>query len=936
MIKLYRNLKPMALLLLAIMILVASQAMAELYLPGMMSDIINDGIYLDYEPMYAHEVMQNPFGKFDVKGDVDGFDEDTIPVFEMKDGFSTVDLKRVWNDIYNNEIDFNFKDIPIKDSKELFNEVLIPFMDSLRPYQFYKVNEGRTDRFANRHSEYPNEEPTTEQYISALGTHTPDNPDDDYYYNYENYPQELQNEIQHSINRLIDFDSLYKTGKKTVTVNTFLDMFKKDKNDEEEGDDVWRDNDESRKLLVSCIYSMKHSAFGNLLPIPVVSDENAEVIFDSNGEYIRVGVDALGNPSDLSQINYIMDDETFRPKPFPDFELIICNEVLGTAHKYVGEKWIDNELGTTKDEAAERATIEEPRSAAQKILSYLKLSPRGGAPALKESKTEMTAEDILIPDGVTIQRSDYNFILKTGGKMLLLTIFASICAIAAIMISARVAANFSRIIRSQVFAKVESFSLVEFDTYSTPSLITRSTNDISQIQNVFLLVLRTALAAPVTIIGGLVLSMKKNAEMTFVLFYCIPILVVSVGVAAGIVYPIIKSIQQKVDQLTQIMRESITGIRVVRAFNQQDREKKRFGKMNVATAKLSITVNRYTAILAPMIAVVMNCTMVAIVWVAAKGIANNTIDDVGSMMAVIQYITQIMLALIMLATAVVIYPRASASAKRINEVMGTDVAIVDVEGAEDRSQGKGKIEFRNVNFKYSKEAEKNTLENISFTCEMGKVTAIVGGTGSGKSSVINLIPRFYDRTEGEILINGQPIGELPQEALRAKIGFVPQKSVLFSGTIKQNMLYGKDDATDEEIWDALRVAQSENFVKEKENGVESWVEQGGRNFSGGQKQRLSIARAIVRRPEIYIFDDSFSALDFKTDASLRAALKPITKESTVIIVAQRIGTIMDADNIIVLDDGRMVGEGKHEDLLRNCKLYKDITLSQFSEEEVGL
>ncbi|HHT84036.1 MAG TPA: ABC transporter ATP-binding protein [Clostridiales bacterium] len=936
MLRLFRYLKPMSLLIAAIVVLVTAQATAELYLPERMSDIIDNGIYLDYEPMYTHEVMKNPFGKIDVKGDVEGFDEDTIPVFEMKDGFSTVDLKRVWNELYNNEIDFNFKDIPVKDSKELFNEIIIPFMDSLRPYQLYKVNEGKTDIFAYRHTQFINEDPSSPQYQNALATWTPDNPDDDYYYNFDNYPAHLQKEIEHCINRLIDFESLRKTSSKAVTVDTFLDMFDSDRDEEEEDSNVWRDNDNARKLLVSCVYSMKHSTHGNLLPIPVVTDEKGNAVLDENGNYIRIEVDAYGIPVDQSKIHYQIDDETLRPKPFPDYELIICNEVLGIAYKYEGKKWIENKLGTTKEEAEELATVKEPKSLLQRVLSYLKLSEKGGAPALREKKTDKTAEDILIPDGVTIQRADYGYILRMGGIMLLLAIFASTCAITAMFLSARVAANFSATIRSEVFKKVETFSLVEFDLYSTPSLITRSTNDISQIQNVFLLVLRTALAAPVTIIGGVILSVKKNAEMTMVLVYCVPILFIAIGVAAKIVYPIIKLIQQKVDQLTKIMRESITGIRVIRAFNQQERERKRFADMNYQTTKLSITVNKYTAILAPLIAVVMNCIMVGIVWVAAKAIANDTIDDVGSMMAVIQYATQIMLALIMLATVIVVYPRASASAVRINEVINTKLAITDSPDAQDRSQGVGRIEFKNVNFKYSPDAEKYTLENISFTCEKGKVTAIVGGTGSGKSTIVNLIPRFYDINEGDILINGQSIKDIPQKELRTKIGLVPQKSVLFSGTIRQNLQYGKEDATDEEIWEALRISQSEKFVQDKENGLDSWVEQGGRNFSGGQKQRLSIARAVVRRPEIYIFDDSFSALDFKTDAKLRQALKSITQNSTVIIVAQRIGTIMDADNILVLDDGRIVGEGKHEYLLKNCKLYRDIALSQFSEEEIGL
>ena len=934
MLKLYKYLKPMAFILVIVIILSAGYAIAELYLPDMMSDIVNDGIYLDYEPMYTHEIMENPFGKIDVSGEVDGFDEDTIPVFEMQDGFSTVDLKRIWNDLYNGEIDFNFKDIPVKDSRELFNDVLIPFMDSLRPYQFYKVNEGKTDIFRYRSTEYPNENTNDPNYIQALTTYTQNDTTDDYYYNFSNYSEELKDGVEYSINRLIEFESLMGT-KSSVTVDTFLNMFKSDDEDEEDND-VWRENDNARKLLVSCVCGMKHSIYGNILPIPVKTDENGDKILDKNGNCIRIAVDANGVPVDINEVHYEFDDETKREKPFPDYELILCNEVLGNAYKYEGEKWINNKLGTTEEEAEELATVGKEKSGFQRILEILKLSPKGSAPALREEKTERTAEDILMPDGITIQKSDLNFILTKGGIMLALTIFASVCAIIAMHFSAIIAANFSAKIRSKVFTKVEGFSLAGFDKFTTASLTTRSTNDVYQIQNIFLLILRTALAAPVTVVGGIIMSMKQNVEMTLVLLYIIPLLFAASYVAARVVFPIIKLIQIKVDQLTRIMRESITGIRVVRAFNQQDRERKRFKKVNIATTKLSIIVNKWTAVLAPLIAVVLNCTTVGIFWVASKGIYDGSITDVGSMMAVMQYITLIMLALIMLATVFVMYPRATASALRINKVLSTKIEILDSPDAEDKNVGKGRIEFKDVCFKYSELAEKNILENINFTCEKGEVTAIIGGTGSGKSSIINLIPRFYDVCEGKLLINGQDLKEMPQKELREKIGFVPQKSVLFSGTIASNLKYGKEDATEEEMWDALRVAQADTFVKEKEGGLNAIVEQGGKNFSGGQKQRLSIARAIVRRPEIYIFDDSFSALDFKTDAKLRQALKPITGDAAVIIVAQRIGTIMDADKILVLDDGKIVGEDTHNNLIKNCKLYRDIALSQLSEEELGL
>lgn len=998
MTKLFHHLKPMAVLLLTVLILVASQAVAELYLPEMMSDIINDGIYLDYEPMYVHETMPNPFGEFDITGDVEGFDKDTIPVFEMKDGFSTVDLKDIWNSLYPGEVDFSFKDIPVKDSRELFNEVLIPFMDSLRPYQIEKMNKQKREALGRPLDEWANYEDKDADTAAAkykITTYTPNDTTDDYMYGYYDYPLDVQKKIRSAINRLIDFDTLLM-GKKNITVDSFLDMFEEKADGEEEDENVWRENENARHMLVSCIKGMKHSIYDNILPIPVKTDANGNPVYDVNGNFIRIEVDAYGAPVDPDMVFYEYDSETERYKPFPDYELILCNEVLGYAYKYNGSKWIKNELGTAKSDAnvlsmtgrelkntdliakyigyfvspdraeflasASAKTVKKEakrlkkegavisKALAQtlyddgytyediadnsflvKIGNILKLSEVG-----RSKKKTVKAEDFLIPDGETIQMSNLNFILKKGGIMLSLTVFASLCAIIAMKFSAKIAAVFSSILRSNVFSKVESFSLVEFDKYSTASLITRSTNDINQIQNVFLLILRTALAAPVTIIGGLILSMNKNRDMTMVLLYTIPILFLAAGVAAKIVYPIIKLIQQKVDHLTLIMRESLTGIRVVRAFTQQEREEKRFALASRTTSRLATIVARYSAILAPLIAVGMNCTMIGIVWIAAKAVANDTVDDVGTMMAVMQYVTQIMFALIMLAVVFVQYPRAGASANRINQVMATTSAILDAENASDNGTGVGRVEFKNVSFKYTQEADKYILENISFLCEKGKTTAIIGGTGSGKSSIINLIPRFYDINDGEILINGQPIKTLPQEVLRQKIGFIPQRSVLFSGTIRENLKYGKPDATDAEIWEALEIAQSSAFVKAKEDGLDSRVEQGGKNFSGGQKQRLSIARAIVRRPEIYIFDDSFSALDFKTDAKLRAALKKITAESTVIIVAQRIGTIMDADNILVVDEGKIVGSGKHRDLINNCKLYRDIALSQLSKEELGL
>ncbi|MGN1042148.1 MAG: ABC transporter transmembrane domain-containing protein [Christensenellales bacterium] len=893
MFRLFKHLKPMAKFFVVAVILLFASALAELYLPGMMSDIINDGIYLDYEPMYKHETMQNPFGEIDITGDVDGFEKDKIPVFEMKDGFSTVDIKNVWNEQFNSfPIKFNFMDIPVKDSKELFNDVLLPFMNSIKEYQFDKISE---------------------KYGYEVST-------------FNDYKAEDKEKVREAMSKLIDFDSILKTNLEgdAINLDTFLDIFKEGEGEEE---DVWSDDPNMKRLLTSCVMCMKHSEYGNLLPIPLDKETGERVAVDSNGVVI-----------DKSRIEYVIDDETGRVSPFPDYEIILCNSVLGYAYKYENNtKWIKNKLGMTEDEISDAVdNNSQEKNSFLKFLDILKLSKKGTTTDALSKKVEKTREEWLTPDGITIQTADMGFIARKGLMMLLFTLFASLCTIVAMFMSSKIAAYFSKVLRSMVFAKVEGYSLVEFDKFSTASLVTRSTNDINQIQNVFLVILRTTLSAPVTIIGGFIFSFRANVSMTMVLVYILPILFIAAGVAAKICQPLFKVIQRKVDQLTLIMREGITGIRVVRAFNKQEQEKKRFDKVNISASRTAVVLQRYCAVLVPLINICLNCASVGIFWRAAKQVADNTISDVGSMLEVSQYITQIAMSMVFVASAVVIFPRASASAERILQVMDTDVAVVDKDGATDTSDDSGTVEFRHVNFKYSPDAEKNILEDISFKCEKGKVTAIVGGTGSGKSTIINLIPRFYDVTGGQVFVDGQDVSTYPQAELRKKIGFVPQRSILFSGTIADNLRYGKEDATEEEMWEALRIAQSDAFVREKEGGLEYEVEQGGQNFSGGQKQRLSIARAVTRRPEIYIFDDSFSALDFKTDAKLRKALAEVTQESIVIIVAQRIGTIMDADEIIVMDDGRMVGKGKHADLIRNCKLYRDIALSQMSEEELGL
>lgn len=911
MTRLLKFLKPMLKIFIVVVVLLASGAMAELYLPGLMADIINDGIYLDYEEAYVHKEMENPFGDIDIDFESLVYHEGYIPVFEMQDGFSTIDIKTAWNEKFTGGymIHFNFKDIPVSDSEILFNEILIPFMNALERVSFKETGHKSINEYS------------AEELV----------------------------EVEAAFSILIDYDSLRANDDADINIETFLDMFEEDEDDEEE-DSVW-DDENAKKLLTSCVMCMKHSRYGNLLPIPVLCDENGEKVTDEFGEYITLEVDAYGEPIDKSQLTYIYNEDTERVEPFLDYEIVLCNDVGGYAYKYVNQnKWIKNRLGMTDSEidnaVASYTNVDKDDSFWGKIKAgwnsfaeIISLSETGSTTADLSNKVEKTADEWKSPDGITIQTSNLGFIVKKGLLMFLITFCSSGCTIAAMFMSSKIAAYFSKVLRSKVFNKVERYSLVEFDKFGTASLVTRSTNDINQIQNVFLVILRTTLSTPVTIIGGFVFSFRENTYMTMVLVYVLPILFIAAGVAAIIVQPYFKIIQQKVDQLTLIMREGITGIRVVRAFNKQDQENARFEIINKETCKAATTLQYYCAALVPLINICLNCCSVGIYWRAAQqvaGVAGESLNDVASMLEVSQYITQIAMAMVFVASAVVIYPRATASAERILQVLDSDVKVKDEEGCKDVSDNSGTIEFRDVCFKYSDDAEKNILDHISFKCEKGKTTAIVGGTGSGKSSIINLIPRFYDITEGSLLVDGQEVRTYPQAELRKKIGFVPQKSILFSGTIADNLRYGKEDATEEEMWAALKIAQSDTFVKEKEGQLEYTVEQGGQNFSGGQKQRLSIARAVTRRPEIYIFDDSFSALDFKTDKRLRTALKDVTKESIVIIVAQRIGTIMDADEIIVMDDGKMVGKGKHDYLIRNCQLYRDIALSQMSPEELGL
>ena len=537
----------------------------------------------------------------------------------------------------------------------------------------------------------------------------------------------------------------------------------------------------------------------------------------------------------------------------------------------------------------------------------------------------------IVDDGIA--KGDLDYILRVGGFMLLVAVASAICMILASYLSAKAATGFGKDLRSRVFAQVESYSLNEFDKIGTASLITRTTNDITQVQQVLIVMMRMMVSAPMMCIGGIIMAVSKDAKLSLVLLGVIPLLAGIIIYTARRGMPLFKAMQAKIDKLNLVTRENLTGVRVIRAFNRLDHEKVRFGEANRDLTDTAIKVNQLMAVVWPIMMLFMNFTTVAIIWFGSVRIDAGDIQ-VGDLMAFILYATQIMFSLVMASFLFVMVPRAEASAIRINEVLNTLPEIKDPTAVKEAGGTKGLVEFNKVTFSYPG-AEQPALSNISFKARPGEITAIIGGTGSGKSTLISLIPRFYDIEMGSILVNGVDVREMTQESLRAKIGLVPQMAVLFTGTVTDNIRYGKEDATDKEVKEAAETAQATEFISQMEEGFESVIAQGGTNVSGGQKQRLSIARALIRRPEVYIFDDSFSALDFKTDARLRAALKKDTVNSTVIIVAQRVSTVMDADQIIVLDNGQIAGIGSHKELLKNCEVYREIVSSQLSEEELA-
>lgn len=526
---------------------------------------------------------------------------------------------------------------------------------------------------------------------------------------------------------------------------------------------------------------------------------------------------------------------------------------------------------------------------------------------------------------------DMDSVWTYGGKMLLFTVGAMICSIISTYIASRVAAGLGQSLRKGVFTKVESFSLNEFNKIQTSSLITRTTNDVTQIQNLTLMMIRMMILVPMMCIGGIIMAISKNLQLSILFAVVIPLLIVAILLLASKIVPLFSQIQKRTDKINQVVREKLTGVRVIRAFGTEKFEGERYDKANKDIYESSIKAAYIMSGLMPLVMFIINISTIAIVWFGSHLIGDGSLQ-IGDMMAFMQYAMQVMFSILMVTMLFIMIPRAIVSAKRINEVLEIEPSVKDNGIKMDTATKPGEIEFTNVNFAYNESSEP-VLNNLNFKIKKGETTAIIGGTGSGKSTLLNLILRFYDATSGEVKVGGVPVKDIGIESLRNMIGYVPQKANLFTGTIAENIRYGKQDATEEELIGAAKIAQSYDFISSLEKGFDSEVSQGGTNYSGGQKQRISIARAIVKKPDIYVFDDSFSALDYTTDRNLREALTNSIDGATLVIVAQRVSTIINADNIIFLDEGKIIATGKHHELFENCEAYKEVVMSQITEQE---
>ncbi len=691
--------------------------------------------------------------------------------------------------------------------------------------------------------------------------------------------------------------------------------------------------------------AIRASEMNKLLLMMSVQDKDQVL-----GDYTLVDRDSPDYAQYLSQYPILAKEPIYVLKPISAAETEKLNPIMGKA--FVAVSGLEEAMADpTKGAALSQQfgfdfskilagtdifalLAQLPASQRAQIATTLdqKLAPLGSSMitqmAVGAVKTEYAAL------GMDTGKLQIDYIVRVGILMLLISLLSMACAVAVSYLSARVAAGSARDIRKDVFQKVESFSNSEFDKFSTASLITRSTNDVTQIQMVVIMLMRMVFYAPIIGVGGIIRAIDKSSSMWWIIAVAVVTLIGLILVVFAIALPKFKIIQSLIDRLNLVTRENLSGMMVIRAFNKQKFEEDRFDRANVDLTATTLFVNRIMVTMMPVMMFIMNGLTVLIIWVGSHQVAQSTMQ-VGDMMAFMQYAIMIVFAFLMLSFMFILLPRASVSGGRIAEVLAVEPAIKDPPDPTPFPQPfAGTVEFRHVRFRYPGALE-DALCDINFTAQQGQTTALIGATGSGKSTVVNLIPRFYEVTEGAILIDGTDIRQVQQSDLRDKIGFVPQKGTLFSGTIESNLRYADEDATNDTLLEAADIAQASEFVFSSPEGLSALISQGGSNVSGGQKQRLSIARALVKKPPIYIFDDSFSALDFRTDSAVRRALKEKTAASTVLIVTQRVSTIKNAEQIIVLDDGEVVGKGTHHELMESCQTYREIALSQLSMEELG-
>lgn len=672
-------------------------------------------------------------------------------------------------------------------------------------------------------------------------------------------------------------------------------------------------------------------------------DDNERLEITQN--YILVEKNNENYEEYLKDYPALENEEIYVLKEIDDSEIEVLNPIMGKAFLAISgiekmkETAVDGEIdfnGTKIPSDTDLFAMFSSLPAEQRIQiseemnkTFLALGDsiivQGAANAIKAEYEAL---------GMNVDKIQSNYIFSTGFLMILLSLLSAVCIVIVGFLASKVAAGLAKNLRRLVFTKVESFSNTELDKFSTASLITRTTNDITQIQNLIVIMIRMVFYAPILGVGGIIKAIDKSSSMSWIIVVAVISLLGLISVVFSIALPKFKAIQKLVDRLNLVTRENLSGMMVIRAFNTQKFEEQRFDKANKDLTDVNLFVSRVMITLFPIMMFIMNAITLLIVWVGAHQIADLTMQ-VGDMMAYMQYAMQIIFAFLMMSFMFIMVPRAAVSAQRISEVLETEATIIDPENPKKFDKdNNGVVEFKNVSFRYPG-AEEDMLKNISFKAMPGQTTAFIGSTGSGKTTLVNLIPRFYDVTEGQVFVNGVDVKEVTQFELRENVGYVPQKGFLFSGNIESNLRYANKTADENDFNKALETAQAMEFVKTNEKGIEMEISQGGSNVSGGQKQRLSIARALMKKSQINIFDDSFSALDFKTDATLRKALKKETGNNTVIIVAQRIATIRNAEQIIVIDEGRIVGKGTHKELMDNCLTYQEIASSQLSKEELA-